>query len=119
MQVQSRLLMTERLELQVLKDALAEAREEEQKAISFLNQEASQIIPPDFLVRRAVSSAAKIKSCEALLEAQVEKTLDHARRKQLVQKRLDSAHEILSKHELNIALQTAIDAYLNSSLKQE
>ncbi len=117
--VQSRLLLTERLELQTLKDALAEARQEEEKAISLLNQETSQVIPPSFLVQRAVSSAARIKSCETLLEAQVEKTLDHARREQLVKKKLDSEHEIFSRHESNIALQTTIDAYLSSSLKQE
>ncbi len=119
LQVQSRLLLTERLELQTLRDTLAEAREEEQKAISLLNDEACQVVPPSFLIRRAVSSAAKIKSCEALLESQVEKTLDHARREQLVKKKLDLAHETLSKHESNIALQAAIDAYLSSSLKQE
>ncbi len=115
--VQSRLLLTERMELQTLRDALAEAQEQEQRAISLLNQDSA--LPPSLLIRRAVSSAAQIKSCEALLEAQVEKTLDHARREQLVKKKLNSAHEILSRHELKIALQTAIDAYLNSSLKQE
>ncbi len=119
LQVQSRLLLTERLELQTLRDALAEARQEEQKAISLLNQESSQTIPATLLVRRAISSTAKIKSCETLVEAQVEKTLDHARKEQLVKKKLDSAHEILSKHESNIALQTAIESYLSSSLKQE
>ena len=119
LQVQSRLLLTERLELQTLRDTLTEAREEEEKAISLLNQDSSQMIPPGILVRRAVSSAAKIKSFENLLEAQVEKTLDHARREQLVKKKLDSANESLSRHESNIALQMAIDAYLSSSLKQE
>lgn len=119
MQVQSRLLLTERLELQTLRDTLAEARKEEEKAISLMNQNSSQMIPPGILVRRAVSSAAKIKSFENLLEAQVEKTLDHARREQLVKKKLDLAHESLARHELNIALQMAIDAYLSSSLKQE
>ncbi len=99
MQVQSRLLLTERLELQTLRDTLTEAREEEEKAISLLNQDSSQMIPPGILVRRAVSSAAKIKSFENLLEAQVEKTLDHARREQLVKKKLDSANESLSRHE--------------------
>ena len=39
--VQSRLLLTERLELQTLRDALAVAQQEEQKAISLLNQESS------------------------------------------------------------------------------
>ena len=85
--VQSRLLLTERLELQIVKDALAAAQEEEQKAIALLNREESPMIPSSFLVRRAASSAVKIKNWDALLETQVEKTLDHARREQLVKKR--------------------------------
>lgn len=117
--VQSRLLLTERLELQTLKDSLAQAQEAEQKAIALLNQEVSPMIPSRFLVRRAVSSAVKIKNCEALLEAQVEKTLDYARREQLVKKTLDSETQNFSRNEMKIALQTTIDAYLSSRLKQE
>ena len=118
LRVQSRLLLTERLELQTVKDALAAAQEEEQKAIALLNQEESPMIPSSFLVRRAASSAVKIKNWEGLLETQLEKTLDHARREQLVKKRLDSETEIFARNELKIALQTTIDAYLSSRLKQ-
>ena len=96
--MQSRLLLTERLELQTLKDSLAQAQEAEQKAIALLNQEESQMIPSSFLVRRAASSAVKIKNGETLIEAQVEKTLDHARREQLVKKKLDCrSPKLLSK----------------------
>ena len=119
LRVQSRLLLTERLELQTVKDALAAAQEEEQKAIALLNQEVSPMIPSSFLVRRAASSAVKIKNWDALFEAQVEKTLDHARREQLVKKRLDSETESFARNEQQIALQTTIDAYLSSRLKQE
>ncbi len=119
LQVQSRLLLTERIELQSLKDSLAEAQEAEQKAIALLNQEASPMIPSSFLVRRAASSAVKIKNWEGLLEAQVEKTLDHARREQLVKKKLDSETQNFSRKEMKIALQTTIDAYLSSRLKQD
>ena len=119
LQVQSRLLLTERLELQTLKDALAAAQEEEQKAIALLNQEESPMIPSSFLVRRAASSAVKIKNSEGLLERQLEKTLDHARREQLVKKRLDSETQSFARSELKIALQTTIDAFLSSRLKQE
>ena len=118
LRVQSRLLLTERNELQTLKDALAAAQKEEQKAIALLNQEDS-LVPSSFLVRKAATSAVKIKNWEGLLEAQVERTLDHARREQLVKKRLNSATEDLSRNELKIALQTTIDAYLSSRLKQE
>ena len=117
--VQSRLLLTERLELQTLKDALAQAQEEEQKAIALLNQEEPPMIPSSFLVRRAASSAVKIKNWDALFEAQVEKTLDHARREQLVKKKLDSETQSFSRNEMKVALQAMIDAYLSSSLKQE
>jgi len=119
LRVQSRLLLTERLELQVLKDALAQAQEEEQKAIALLNQEVSPMIPYSFLVRRAASSAVKIKNWDALLEAQVEKTLDHARREQLVKKKVDSETQSFSRNEMKVALQAMIDAYLSSSLKQD
>jgi hypothetical protein len=119
LRVQSRLLLTERLELQTLKDALAAAQEEEQKAIALLNQEESPMIPSSFLVRRAASSAVKIKNSEGLLERQLEKTLDHARREQLVKKRLDSETQSFARSELKIALQTTIDAFLSSRLKQE
>jgi hypothetical protein len=119
LRVQSRLLLTERLELQTLQDALAAAQQEEQTAIAFLNQEATPMIPSSFLVRRAASAAVKIKNAEAPLEAQLEKTLDHARREQLVKKRLDSETEIFARNEEKIALQTTIDAYLSSRLKQE
>jgi hypothetical protein len=119
MRVQSRLLLTERLELQTLKDSLAQAQEAEQKAIALLNQEESPMIPSSFLVRRAASAAVKIKNWEALLEAQVEKTLDHARREQLVKKKLDSETQNFSRKEMKISLQTTIDAYLSSRLKQE
>ena len=119
LRVQSKLLLTERLALQTLKDALAEAQQEEQKAIALLNREEPPMIPPGFLVRRAASSALRIKHSEALLEAQVEKTLDHARREQLVKKKLDTETESFSRKENKIALQAAIDAYLSSSLKQD
>lgn len=119
LRVQSRLLLTERLELQTVKDALAAAQEEEQQAIALLNREESPMIPSSFLVRRAAFSAVKIKNWEGLLETQVEKTLDHARREQLVKKRLDSETESFARNEQKIALQTTIDAYLSSRLKQE
>ena len=119
LRVQSRLLLTERLELQTLKDLLAQAQEAEQTAIALLNQEVSPMIPSSFLVRRAASSAVKIKNWEALLEAQVEKTLDYARREQLVKKKLDSETQNFTRNEMKIALQTTIDAYLSSRLKQE
>ena len=119
LRVQSRLLLTERLELQTLKDSLAQAQEAEQTAIALLNQEVSPMIPSSFLVRRAASSAVKIKNWEALLEAQVEKTLDYARREQLVKKKLDSETQNFTRNEMKIALQTTIDAYLSSRLKQE
>ncbi len=118
LRVQSRLLLTEKLELQTAKDALVAAQREAQKAIALLNQEDS-VVPSSFLVRVAASSAVKIKNCEALLEAQVEKTLDHARREQLVKKRLETETENLSRSETKIALQATIDAYLNSRLKQD
>ncbi len=119
LRVQSRLLLTERLELQTVNNALAQAREAEQKAIALLNQEEPPLVPSNFLVRRAVSSAVRIKNWEAQLETQLEKTLDHARREQLVKKKLDSENESFSRNESKIALQATIDAYLNSSLKQD
>ena len=119
LRVQSRLLLTERLELQTVKDALAAAQEEEQQAIALLNREESPMIPSCFLVRRAAFSAVKIKNWKGLLETQVEKTLDHARREQLVKKRSDSETESFARNEQQIALQTTIDAYLSSRLKQE
>jgi len=119
LRVQSRLLLTERLELQTAKDALAAAQEEEQQAIALLNREQAPMIPFSFLVRRAAFSAVKIKNWEGLVEMQVEKTLDHARREQLVKKRVDSETEIFARNEEKIALQTTIDAYLSSRLKQE
>lgn len=94
LQVQSQLLLTERLELQTLKDAMAEAQKEEEKAIALLSEQRFDVIPPSFLARRVAASAIKIKSCEALLETQIAKTLDHARKEQLVRKKLD--HEYAS-----------------------
>lgn len=117
--VQSQLLMTERLELQVLKDAMADAQKEEQKAIALLAENGLDAIPPSFLVRRAVSSALRIKTYESLLQAQIEKTLDHARKEQLVRKRLDSEYASHFRKESELALQVTVDAYLNSSLKQD
>jgi hypothetical protein len=119
LEVQKKLLLTERQELQSLKDTLAQVRRDEQEAYSLLNNDRSESIPPHLLVRRAVSSALKIRGFEGLLEAQTEKTLDQARREQLVRKRLDSQFADLSKEELKISLQLAIDAYLSSSQKQD
>jgi hypothetical protein len=120
LRVQSRLLLTERLELQTLQGELAQVKEQEQKAIALLNQEDTMaILPPSILVRKAASSAVRIKHGEALLEAQIEKTLDHARREQLVKKKVDSEAQSYSRHEMKAALQTTIDAYLSSRLKQE
>jgi len=115
LRVQSKLLLTERLELESVRGELAQAREEEQKAIALLNEEAPSEVPPRFLVRRAASSAVKIKNWEGLLETQAEKTLDHARREQLVKKKLESETENFSRNEQKIALQAMIDAYLSSS----
>ena len=115
LRVQSKLLLTERLELESVRGELAQAREEEQKAIALLNEEAPPEVPPRFLVRRAASSAVKIKNWEGLLETQAEKTLDHARREQLVKKKLESETENFSRNEQKIALQAMIDAYLSSS----
>jgi len=119
LRVQSKLLLTERLELESVRGELAQAREEEQKAIALLNEEAPPEVPPSFLVRRAAASAVKIKNWEGLLETQVEITLDHARREQLVKKKLESETENFSRNEQKIALQAMIDAYLSSSLKQD
>lgn len=119
LRVQSKLLLTERLELESMRGELAQAREEEQKAIALLNEEAPPEVPPNFLVRRAAASAVKIKNWEGLLETQVEKTLDHARREQLVKKKLESETENFSRNEQKIALQAMVDAYISSSLKQD
>jgi hypothetical protein len=119
LRVQSKLLLTERLELESVRGELAQAREEEQKAIALLNEEAPPEVPPSFLVRRAATFAVKIKNWEGVLETQVEKTLDHARREQLVKKKLESETENFSRNEQKIALQAMVDAYLSSSLKQD
>jgi hypothetical protein len=119
LEVQKKLLLTERQELQNLKDTLAQALQDEQDAYSLLNDERSELIPPHLLVRRAVSSSLKIRNFEGLLEAQTEKTLDQARREQLVRKKLDSQYADLSREDWKLALQLTIDAYLSSSQKQD
>jgi hypothetical protein len=118
-QVQSQLLMMERLELQTIKEAMAEAQKEEQKAIALLSEGEFDAIPARLLVRRAASAALKVKSCESLLQTQIEKTLDHARKEQVVKKRLEYEYASLFRKETELALQMAIDAYLNSSSKQD
>lgn len=112
------MLKTERLELQTLQDTLDQSRNEEHQAISLLNEGTSQV-PPQFLVRRAVSATLKTRNSEFLLEAQLQKTLDQARREHLVKKRLEAEYENLAKKEWEVALQTTIDAYLSSSVKQD
>ena len=119
LKVQSQLLMTERLELHTLKEAMAEAQQEEQKAFALLSEGGFDAIQPRLLVRRAASAALRIKSCESLLQTQIEKTLDHARKEQLVKKRLEDEYASLLKKETELSLQMAIDAYLNSSSKQD
>jgi hypothetical protein len=119
LEVQEKLLMTERQELQTLKDTLEQARQDEHHAYSLLGDERSELIHPRLLVRRAVFSAQRIRTSEGLLEAQTEKTLDQARREQLVRKRLDSQYTDLSKEDWKAALQLTIDAYLSSSQKQD
>jgi hypothetical protein len=119
LEVQKKLLLTERGELQNLKDTLAQAHKEEDEAFSLLNDEGSTVIPPHLLVRRAVSSAVKIRDFEGLLQAQTERTLDQARREQLVRKKLDSHYADLSRADLKTALQVTIDAYLSSSQRQD
>jgi cell division protein FtsL len=61
----------------------------------------------------------RIRNCEALLETQIEKTLDQARKEQLVRKKLESEYKNLSREEAKLALQLTIDAYLSSSVKQD
>jgi hypothetical protein len=117
--VQEKLLLTERQELQNLKETLDRALQEEREALSLLNDERSELIPPQLLVRRAVSSALKVRSVEGLLEAQTQKTLDQARREQLVRKKLDTQYVHLSREDWKAALQLTIDAYLSSSQKQD
>ncbi|MFZ1110686.1 MAG: hypothetical protein WAN43_20365 [Rhodomicrobium sp.] len=119
LEVQKKLLLTERQELQNLKDTLAQARQDELDAYSLLNDERSKLMPPHLLVRRAVSSALRIRNFEGLLEAQTEKTLDQARREQLVRKKLDSQYADLSREDWKAALQLIIDAHLSSSQKQD
>lgn len=119
LRLQSQLLLTERLQAQALANTLDQAQEEERKAIACLNAESSPVIPPGFLVRRAALSAARIKIAGALLSAQVEKTVGEARKEQLVKKQLGEATKAFFRNEQKVSLQAAIDAYLNSSLKQE
>ncbi len=119
LRVQSRLLLTERNELQTLQNSLAEEQARERQAIALLNQVELAAIPPSILLRHIASSAVRIKNCKGLLEAQVEKTLDHARKEQLVKKKVDEEAQNFSRNETKIALQAAIDGYLSSRLKQE
>jgi hypothetical protein len=118
LEVQRKLLSTDRLELAVLRDSLVQAKEDEAQVLSFLNSDRSALIPPQFLVRRVASSTIRIRDCEKLLQAQTEKTLDQARKEQLVKKKLDSENIMLSREDLKQALQITIDAYLSSSVKQ-
>ncbi len=118
LQVQNQMLLAERLQLQTLEGTLEQARKHENDAFSLLNDERSQV-PPHFLVRRAASSIMRIRNCEALLETQIEKTLDQARKEQLVRKKLESEYKNLSREEAKLALQLTIDAYLSSSVKQD
>ncbi len=118
LEVQRKLLLTDRQELAALRDLLLQAKDEEAQVLSFLNSERSALIPPQFLVRRVASSTLKIRDCENLLQAQTEKTLDQARKEQLVKKKLDAENIMLSREDLKQALQITIDAYLSSSVKQ-
>lgn len=118
LEVQRKLLLTDRQELAALRDSLLQAKEEEAQVFSFLTSERSAPIPPEFLLRRVTLSMLKIRDCENLLQAQTEKTLDQARKEQLVKKKLDLENVILSREDLKQALQITIDAYLSSSVKQ-
>ncbi len=100
LEVQRKLLLSDRQELAALRDSLLQAKEEEAQVLSFLNSERSALIPPQFLVRRVTSSMLKIRDCENLLQAQTEKTLDQARKEQLVKKKLESENIMLSREDL-------------------
>ncbi len=117
--VQEKLLLTERRELQNLRDTLTQAQNEQQEALSRLNDGRSGAVPPHLLVRRALSSTIKIRNFEGLLQAQIDKTLDQARREQMVRKKLHAQRADLSKADGKAALQLTIDAYLRSSQKQD
>lgn len=117
--LQNKLLFTERVELEAIRRSLEQAREEENTVIESMNRGAESGVPTRWLIRRAASTAVKIKTYENLLEQQTEKALNQARRKHLVQKRLDLENESFSRNEEKVALQATIDAYLNASLKQD
>jgi hypothetical protein len=119
LEVQEKMLLTERQELQTIRARLAQAQQEQQEALSWLSEDRSDAVPPSLLIRRALSSTIKIRTSESLLEAQVERTLDQARREQMVRKKLRSQREELSKADGKAALQITIDAYLRSSQVQD
>jgi hypothetical protein len=119
LEVQKKLLLTERQELQNIKDTLTQAQNEQHVVFQLLNTDASHVIPPRMLARRAVTSAIRIRDFEGLLQAQTEKTLDQARREQMVKKKLDSHYADLSRADSETTLQLTIDAYLSSSQKQD
>jgi exopolyphosphatase/pppGpp-phosphohydrolase len=119
LEVQEKMLLTERQELQTIKARLAQAQHEQQEALSWLSEDRSDAVPPSLLVKRALSSTIKIRTSEGLLQAQIEKTLDQARREQMVRKKLRSQREELSKADGKATLQMTIDAYLRSSQMQD
>jgi hypothetical protein len=111
-EVQHQLYRMELSKLQAAQQAMWQARQMEQDAFSALSSEQSSAIPPKIAVGMALAAGTKARTQQAVLDLQMEQTLDQARKESVARSRVETERANVEKEEAKQALEAAIDAFL-------
>jgi hypothetical protein len=111
-EVQHQLYRMELSKLQAQQQAVWQARNAEQEALTILSEEQPSAIPARLAANMAAAANTKIRTQQASLEAQMAQTLDLAGKESVAKKRVETERVKLEKEEAKQALEAAIDAFL-------
>lgn len=111
-EVQHQLYRMELSKLQAQQQAVWQARNAEQDALSILSKEQPSAIPARLAAKMAAAANTKVRTQQASLETQMAETLDLARKESVAKQRVETERVKLEKEEAKQALEAAIDAFL-------
>lgn len=110
--MQHQLYRMELSKLQAQQQAVWQARNAEQEALSILSEEQPSAIPARLAANMAAAANTKVRTQQASLETQMAQTLDLAGKQSVAKKRVETERVKLEKEEAKQALEAAIDAFL-------
>ena len=110
--MQHQLYRMELSKLQAEQQAVWQARNAEQDALSILSGEQPSAIPARLAADMAAAANTRLRTQQASLETQMAQTLDLARKESVAKRRVEIERVDLEKEEAKQVLESAIDAFL-------